>query len=55
MREASLASVGWRKYIPVVDGRRPVNRLARDGVHTGAWQWALVKRYIMKEYTTKAK
>src|SRR5688572_1968075 len=27
--------------MPVLDGRRPVIRLARDGLHSGAWQWAL--------------
>ena len=28
--------------MPVVDGRRPVSTLVRDGLHSGAWQWALV-------------
>ena len=29
--------------MPVVEGRRPVMRLLRDGLQSGAWQWALVK------------
>src|SRR4051812_35690928 len=30
--------------MPVDDGRRPVSRLDRDGLQSGAWQWALVNR-----------
>ncbi len=29
--------------MPVVEGLRPVIKLVRDGLHKGAWQWALVK------------
>ena len=29
--------------MPVVPGRRPDMRLHRDGLHSGAWQWALAK------------
>ena len=29
--------------MPVVVGRRPESKLVRDGLHSGAWQWALVK------------
>src|SRR3954470_16176130 len=32
---------GSRPYMPVDDGRRPVSRLDRDGLQSGAWQWAL--------------
>src|SRR5688572_25777058 len=28
--------------MPVEDGRRPVIRLARDGLQSGDWQWAFV-------------
>ena len=29
--------------MPVVEGRSPVSRLARDGLHNGDWQCALAK------------
>ena len=29
--------------MPVVEGRSPVSRLERDGLQSGAWQWALAK------------
>ena len=29
--------------MPVVEGRSPVIKLVREGLHNGAWQWALVK------------
>ena len=34
---------GAKPYTPVVDGRSPVSKLAREGLHNGAWQWALRK------------
>ena len=30
--------------MPVVEGRRPVIRLVREGLHSGDWAWAFVKR-----------
>ena len=28
--------------MPVVEGRKPVKRLLREGLQSGDWQWALL-------------
>ena len=44
LRTGACLRSGLRKYTPLVCGYLPVIILAREGLHTGDWQWALLNK-----------